>query len=167
MHFFNCTSLGLQDFTAISTTKKKTRVLLLKSNLVSRFARKVQSKRCRMDPNGANVFSAFWLLSQHEVLMILIQRCCDLCEFHAAPFANFSPPAFAEGTMVYIVVANCLPIGKQEQSNTLSRHKQCNDLMKHPEATSKQDSQTFTRTSCMSFLNQQNSVFQVKCLQCP
>ena len=23
VHFFNCTSLGLQDFTAISTTKKK------------------------------------------------------------------------------------------------------------------------------------------------
>ena len=54
VHFFNCTSLGLQDFTAISTTKKKkTRVLLLKSNLVSRFARKVQSKRCRIVQNGS------------------------------------------------------------------------------------------------------------------
>ena len=54
VHFFNCTSLGLQDFTAISTTKKKkTRVLLLKSNLVSRFARNVQSKRCRIVQNGS------------------------------------------------------------------------------------------------------------------
>eukprot|EP00435_Cladocopium_sp_Y103_P065324 s113_g27.t1 len=89
--------------------------------------------------------------------MILIQFCHDQwCrEFHAAPFANFSPPAFAEGTspppLLRRALVWCLRLfaNWQERSNILGRHKQCNDLMKHPEATSKQDSQTFTRTSCM------------------
>lgn len=79
--------------------KKKTRVLLLKSNLVSRFARNVQSKRCRIVQNGSEwckcvqrFLAAFATWSPNDTDSALLWpvriSCCTFCEFLSPRFCG-------------------------------------------------------------------------------